>query len=491
MFAIRTELKTGKTRGGTTMAIHMETLTKEQIARIHELTLELLGKQGIVMLSDHAVDTFRAHGAKVDGNRVFIPAEMIEDAIRSTPSEFTVCARNREKDRKIGTGYAPALAPTGGVPMVQDETGQHTVTWDDFRTMLKLTQTSPVVNMACSGAIYPVEKNAHEAIQMMLYHTVNMTDLPLIGNTEYRSIAEDTVQIAKIATGMEEDKHFAVGICNSLSPMGWDGKMLDGIRTMAEHNQPVNISCCAMAGATAPIYLMGCVLEANAEVLAGIVYSQLLRPGLPVIYGTTSSVMDMQSMGLTLGTPEYTLISSSCAQMAHHYGIPFRSSGGLTDAKELDAQAGMESAANLICGFASDVNFMLQSVGIYQSFMTIGWDKWLLDEEIMARLLFIRKGIGEIPEDLLEVVSDGVEAGDFLGEPSTVTDFRSELYWPKLADRRSYKNWKDEKENFRGLAWAKVHERLDSYVQPELQPDVKAGLEKYLTGVMGHKLPTF
>ncbi len=473
------------------MAIHMETLTGEQIDRVHELTLELLANQGIVMLSDHAVDTFRAHGAKIDGNRVYIPADMVEDAIRSVPSAFTIHARNREKTRRIGIGHAPALAPTGGVPTVQDQSGQHTANWKDFRTMLKLTQTSHVVNMACSGALFPAEQDAHEAIQMMIYHTLNMTDMPLIGDTEYRSIAQDTIQMAKIATGMEEDKQFVVGICNSLSPMAWDGKMLDGIRTLAEHNQAVNISCCAMAGATAPIYLMGCVLEANAEVLAGIVYAQLIRPGVPVIYGTTSSVMDMKSMSLTLGTPEYALISSSCAQMAHHYGIPFRSSGGLTDAKELDAQAGMESGMNLTCGFASDVNFMLQSVGVYQSFMAIGWDKWLLDEEIMARLLFMRRGIGEIPEDLAEIIGDGVEAGDFLGEPSTVTDFRSELYWPKLADRRSYKNWKDEKGNFRELTWTKVQERLDAYVQPELAPDVKADLEKYLTGVMGHEIPEF
>ena len=109
----------------------------------------------------------------------------------------------------------------------------------------------------------------------------------------------------------------------------------------------------------------------------------------------------------------------------------------------------------------------------------------------MARLLFMRRGIGEIPEDLAEIIGDGVEAGDFLGEPSTVTDFRSELYWPKLADRRSYKNWKDEKGNFRELTWTKVQERLDAYVQPELAPDVKADLEKYLTGVMGHEIPEF
>ena len=94
-----------------------------------------------------------------------------------------------------------------------------------------------------------------------------------------------------------------------------------------------------MGGATAPVQLLGSIVQANAEVLGGLVYAQTVRPGTAVVYGTTSSVMDMGTMGLALGAPEYALISAGCAQMAKRYRLPYRGSGGLTDAKVLDGQA--------------------------------------------------------------------------------------------------------------------------------------------------------
>lgn len=196
-------------------------------------------------------------------------------------------------------------------------------------------------------------------------------------------------------------------------------------------------------------------------------------------------------MSLTIGTPEYVLISSACAQMAHYYGIPYRSSGSLTDAKELDAQAGMESAMNLTFGLCEGVDFMLQSVGIYESFMSLGFDKWILDEEILARIAYIRKGLGDIPEELPEIIHDGVAEGNYLCEPSTLEDFRDELYWPQISDRRDFKHWKDEKGNFRESVWDKVQQRLDSYICPGLPEDNKKDLEKYLMETMGHGLPNW
>lgn len=287
------------------MNIQIQSLTESQIQQVHEMTLQLLEGHGITMNGETVQETFKKHGAKVEGNRVHIPSKMVEDAIKSAPSEFLVTARDPKKSHVIGIGREPALVPTGGVPIVLDKNGdQDTATFDDFRNMLKLTHTSSILNFACSGSLYPTVPDQSDGILMMIYHTLLHTDKPLVGNCEGAAISNACIDMVERATGLGEDEHMVVAITNSISPMGWDGKMLDGIRTFAERNQPINITCCSMAGATAPIYLMGGIIQSNAEVLAGIVYSQLIRPGVPVIYGTTSSVVDMGSMSLTIGTPE-------------------------------------------------------------------------------------------------------------------------------------------------------------------------------------------
>ena len=473
------------------MKITVEVLTNRQIENIHDRTLQLLENRGIILHSEHARELFRQHGARVDAERVYIPEALINEAVRTAPPQFLLTARNRGKSIMIGPGHPPALCTSAGVSRIRDRSGTvRDADFNDFRLLQKLAQTSPCLNITTPGALFPAVGDPFEGILMMLYHTLTLTDLPVSGHSENEKNAEAALDLIRIATGCTEEKeYFSLGICNSLSPLAWDKNMLDGIRVYAQRNQPVNISCCAMAGATAPVYLYGAVLEANAEVLAGTAYAQLIRPGVPVVYGTTSSIMDMDSMSLALGTPEYTLISAACAQLAHYYGMPYRSSGGLTDAAELDAQAGMESAANLIFGLAEGVDFMLQGTGIYQSYLSMGFDKWIMDEEILSRLLYLKKGLAEPEDDLAEIFGEAEEEGGFLTIDSTVTGFRKEFYFPALTDRRSAVKKAAEGTGFEDLAWAEVDRREREYVCPKMDAQIKRDLTAYIEKTMRHSLP--
>jgi trimethylamine--corrinoid protein Co-methyltransferase len=285
--------------------------------------------------------------------------------------------------------------------------------------------------------------------------------------------------MARAAAGIG-GKPVIVAICNSLSPLAWDERMLEGIRVFAERNQPINISCCSMSGATAPVQLAGSIVQANAEVLGGLLYAQLVAPGTPVIYGTTSSVMDMGAMGLALGAPEYTLISAGCAQMAARYKLPYRGGGGLTDAKILDGQAMSESAWNLVYSLSEGVHFMLQSVGVLESFMSASFDKWVADEEVILRHQRLARGLGPWPEDLMETLSQGLAAGGYLKLKSTLKKFRTEFYRPRLGDRRSFEIWKSAGRDYRAEAWALVRKRLESYAPPPLAPEAKEAMRAVL-----------
>ena len=470
------------------MRISMQALTPAQVETIHEQTLELLWNHGIELNCEDARETFIKHGARVEGNQVYIPPKLVEDAVKSAPSRFTLHARDTKKTIEVGKGCRVAVLACSGIPNVVDESGkQHQATFDHYRDMLRMTQTSPVISVANSGSLYPASISSQHSLYLQMLLTLSMTDLPFLGQTEGRTVSKDCIEFARISTGIN-DKVVAVGICNSLSPMAWDKTMLEGIRAYAEEGQVTNISCCSLAGATGPIYLMGGILQANAEVLAGITYSQLVRTGAPVIYGTTSSVMDMRSMGLSLGTPEYSLISTGCSQMAAFYDVPFRGGGGLSDSKSVDAQAGIEAALNLMVSMNNGIDFMIQGIGVLEAYMSMSLSKWVMDEDIVLRIKRVQGGLGEYPEDLTQVIADGFEAGNYLGHESTMMEFRTELFQPMLADRRGYELWSADGKTYNDMANECVKRRLELYELPEIDSGAKRQIESIVEKRLGYSI---
>jgi trimethylamine--corrinoid protein Co-methyltransferase len=471
------------------MRLTLEALTPAEIEKIHEATVELLGRVGLAFKSGPALELFRRRGFRTEGDRVFLEARQLEEALAAAPSEVVVAARDPQKTITIGPGRPPAVLGCSGVASVVDEAGrQRPAEFDDHKDMLRLSQTSPVLNMAASNSLYPTWPDPDQALLLQVYLALVMTDKPLVGQTEGAAVSEASIELARRAVG-REDVPVLAGICNSLSPMAWDARMLEGVETYARLGQALNISCCSMCGATSPVHLLGAVLEANAEVLGGLVYAQLIAPGTPVIYGTTSSVMDMASMSLALGAPEYSLISVGCAQMAARYGLPFRGGGGLTDSRVLDAQAGVESAWNLLVTLNAGTSFMLQGLGVLESFMAASFDKWILDEEIVARLQRLARGFGEWPQDLIETVAEGTAAGGFLKLKSTLKNFRKEFYRPVLGDRRSFAAWREHDGDLSRQAWELVRKRLAAYERPQTLPEVLRDLADVFRRRTGSELP--
>ncbi|MDR3135750.1 MAG: trimethylamine methyltransferase family protein [Deltaproteobacteria bacterium] len=471
------------------MRVTLEALSPSEIENAHQATLDILAESGLAFMSEAALETFRHNGFSVDGQRVRFTQGQIEAALSTAPGKFSLTSRNPGRGLALGLGEKPVLLSASGVPKIIDRDGsQRAVNFGDYRDMLKLTQTSPVLGMSNSGALYPEHGNPELALYLMVYHTLAMTDMPLVGQSEGQKLSAYSIDMAQAASGIT-DKPVMVGVCNSLSPMAWDSRMLEGIKAFAERGQALNVSCCAMCGATAPVYAIGAIVQANCEVLGGLAYSQLVRPGTPVIYGTTSSVMDMGTMGLALGAPEYTLVSVGCAQMASRYGLPYRGGGGLTDAKELDAQAGLESAWNLVFSYFEGVHFMLQAVGVMESFMSVAFDKWVLDEEIVSRALRLSQGLGPFPADLAETFRQGIEASGYLKLKSTLRGFRKEFYRPTLGDRRNFESYRQKGSNLQKDAWDLVEGRLAGYQRPAIEARALADMGKIFEKATGQPAP--
>jgi trimethylamine--corrinoid protein Co-methyltransferase len=284
--------------------------------------------------------------------------------------------------------------------------------------------------------------------------------------------------MARIAAGLESGAagNSCMGIVNSLSPLGWDGKMLGSMGVFARERQPLVVAACAMSGATSHISLAGTLVSTNAEVLAGIVYMQLLAPGTPVIYGNTSGIADMETLSLSVGAPECTLLAAGAAALARYYHLPCRTGGGLCDGAFLDMQAGAESMLNLLNTVLCDADFILQALGVTESFLSISYEKWLFDEELLDKAWRFRRGIEAPVETLVDEITEAMEAEDgFLGHESTVNRFRGEFLFPLLSGRGGA----DQKDIIAAASELRARRLLD-YVQPSLPADAEAALRRFI-----------
>jgi trimethylamine--corrinoid protein Co-methyltransferase len=197
-----------------------------------------------------------------------------------------------------------------------------------------------------------------------------------------------------------------------------------------------------MAGSTGPVTLAGLLAMQNAELLAGIVLTQWISPGMPVVFGSTSTNIEMKSGALCIGSPELSQMVAAHAQLARRYGIPSRSGGSLTDASFPDAQAGFESMMALLTTANSGVDFVLHAAGILSAYLAFSYEKFVLDDELCGMIRHLHQGIVVEPATLAYDVAAGVgPGGNYLMETHTVKRCRKEFWKPDLCDRSGLEAW--------------------------------------------------
>jgi trimethylamine--corrinoid protein Co-methyltransferase len=237
-----------------------------------------------------------------------------------------------------------------------------------------------------------------------------------------------------------------------------------------------------MAGSTGPITLAGVLAQQNAELLSGIVLTQLVKPGLPVLYGSTSTNIDMKTGGLAIGSPELSLCIAAHGQLARKYGLASRAGGALTDSSTLDAQAGYESLFSLYTTLNSGIDFVLHAAGIISSYLAFSYEKFVMDDELCGMLRHFRKGLEVSPETLaVDVIKKIGHEGHFLGESHTIKRCRTEFWLPDIGDRSGLEAWwGGEQQDTADRCTARWKELLGSYQEPDLDKTLEKQLDDYL-----------
>jgi trimethylamine--corrinoid protein Co-methyltransferase len=465
-----------------------ESLTNEQVEQIHETSIQILTQIGVEFGYPPALDIFKKSGAKVEGQRVFFSGKLIEEQINKAPGKFRLYARDPEKDVIIG-GDNAVFTPGYGAPFVTDlNSNRRKGTLKDFVNFVKLTGAS-INQDICSGMVIEPNDVPHEIRHaQMLYTAMKYSDKCFMGSAMGEQAARDSIRMASILFGSEAqlaEKPRFISILCSLSPLKYDLRMLGALMEYAKAGQPQLISSLSIAGATGPVTLAGNLALQNAEILAGIVLTQLVREGTPVIFAGVSSNAEMRSGSLSIGSPEMAMNTAATAQLARYYNLPSRSGGAVCDAKVPDAQAAYESMASLLMAQVCGINFVLHAAGILDTYNCMSYEKFIIDDEMCGIVKRIKKGFKVNDVTLgLNTIKEAGPGGHFLDKDHTFENFREELYQPTLSNRDDFEGWyaKGSPQSME-VANKKYKEILESYEVPELSPDVDKDLQKFIENI--------
>ncbi|MEM9247212.1 MAG: trimethylamine methyltransferase family protein [Pseudomonadota bacterium] len=466
----------------------LEVLTTEALEIIEANADTVLEEIGVAFPENPAaLERWRKAGADVQGDRVRIPRGLARSLCATAPRQFTQHARNPERNVEIG-GRNLVLAPVYGPPFVRDAAGgRRYATLEDFQNFVKLAYMSKWLHHSggtvCEPTDVPVNKRHYD----MLRAHMTLSDKPFMGSVTEPSRARDSVQMADILFGSEngaglQGRAAMVSLININSPMTFDNVMMGALEVYAEAGQACIISPFIVGGAMAPVSVMGTLTQVLAEVLAGVAYSQLIRPGAPVICGAFVTSIDMNSGAPTFGTPEAAQITYGAGQLARRLGLPYRSAGSFNGSKMPDAQAAYETANSLNAGLLSGVNFMLHAAGWLEGGLVASFEKFVMDADQLGILHKLAAGVPTDEEaqamDALREVGPG---GHFLGCAHTQRHFQSAFWRTDLLDYKPFETWEDEGQRTTdALASERVAKLLAEYQAPALDPAIREALDAYI-----------
>ena len=427
---------------------------------------------------------FKAAGADSQGSRIRFPKGLARQLCKTAPAAYTQHARNPARNVEIG-GKHTVFAPVYGSPFVHDiDKGRRYGTIEDFRNFVKLSYTSPWMHHSGGTVCEPVDVPVNKRHLDMIYAHMAYSDKPFMGSVTLPERAADTVAMCEILFGREFIHNHTVctSLINANSPMVWDSTMLGAAEAYAANNQASIITPFILSGAMSPVTVAATLSQVLAEVMTGVAFTQLIRPGSPVIFGTFVSTISMQSGAPTFGTPEAAHAIFGAAQLARRMNLPFRTGGSLCASKRPDAQAAYESANTLMPTLMAGTNFVLHAAGWMEGGLASSYEKFVMDcDQLGAMHNFCQAvDISENGQGLsaLREVSPG---GHFLGCAHTQANFENAFYRFQLHDNNSVEQW--EAEGSREMhvrantAWKKM---LADYQQPTLDQGLDEALQEFI-----------
>ena len=457
-------------------------LSEDDAARIAEAAFEILEKSGVAAYSDTAYRTLTEAGAEGDDETriVRLPRSMVEDAVDSNPSSVTLYSRDGEFDCRLEGSRVHYGTGGTAIYVLDPETGRRRPSrTEDVILNARLVDLLENIHLFTIN-VFPNDIEEKDDIDVnRFFHALDHTRKHVMGGIYSMAGCKRVVEMAEMIAGGAEalrQRPFVSFITLIISPFKIDKEYGEICCYLAAEGLPVVVPTEPICGTTSPITLASNVLTHTAETLAGITLVQSVRKGAPGICGSVGSITDLRTMDHLGGPIERAMIHAAVSQMSQYFDIPLYSTGGTSDAKEVDVQAAYESAMSSLLVAMSGANYIHDIAGLMEADLTVSYEKLVMDNEILGMCQRVLRGI-EVDDDRLGtgLIIEKGPAQDFLAEEHTIRYMRSEFFQPRLANRekRGAYTAADSalaraKEQVRQVRAAEPESRLDAAVRTRI-----------------------
>jgi trimethylamine--corrinoid protein Co-methyltransferase len=469
----------------TNPKLNLNILTPQEVQRIHEATLAIIEKVGVRFPSRRALEIWEAHGAAVDHEKMIVRVKphIIEDALKTCPPIYTLCARDPQQDCPMDGNHVFLGTDGCGVEVIDIHTQQRrTSVLQDVADIARLADATEEIGfhwVALSAQDKPaVTRGLHEIKALWENSTKHVQSESIYNEREARSAIEMAAAVAGSKEALRKRPVLSLMQC-SAPPLGHDGGSLDAALVAAEYGVPTGFMTMAANLTTGPATLAGNLAVGNAEVISATALLQLAYPGAPVFYAAAQTASDPRTGAYTGGGPEDFLYGAATNVLADFYNIPLSMGSFATGAKEPNWQAGLENSLStfMACVVMSD---MLLGVGFLHGSRIWSYAQMMLDCEIFSIIHKMMQGIVVDDETLaLEAIANVGPGGNFLSQKHTRQHMR-ELFLPQFMDRRPYGEWETRKDDARDWALEKARKILTAHQPDEMDPHISVELQKII-----------
>jgi trimethylamine--corrinoid protein Co-methyltransferase len=422
----------------------MQIINDDQIREIHLASLEVLERTGIKMTHPRGVELLDGAGARVEGDRVRIPAWLVEDAIQKAPSRIVLGKRNGERSVFLEgdkSWFGPSLDCIDYLDPVTDRRVRFTS--DHCRITAAIADALP--NFHWTMTIGMAHDQPPEiADRVIARQALAYCEKPLVFCCNDAQSERDIYEMALLICGGRENFEKAplvVQYSEPISPLEYYDPAVEKMLFTVEHGIPLINFPAPQAGGSAPATFAGTIVQGSAESLSGLVLAQVARPGAPFIYGAFATIMDMRTSVFSYGAPEMALMVGAMAQMAQYYQLPFFGTAGSTDAKFCDAQAATEAAVQCLTAAAIGSGLVHDCSSWLDHGSLVSPAFMVFVNELLYNVHQLMNGIPVTRETLAVDVIDEVGPGKhYLQHKHTLKHFRNVRY-SKLFERMIYGQW--------------------------------------------------
>lgn len=470
----------------------LKLLSTNNVEEIHDHSLTILEKVGVIVKNDDATLSLRNAGCEVDSNKkiVRMPRGLVKECLaKRSASNLKLYDREGNHKQIIGNDNVIFNPGSCAVYFSDHKTGETRRPLSrDLVDLVRLVDALKNIH-AQSTAIVPSDVPKEVSDLYRLYLVLKNSTKSIITGAFTKRGLIDMKHLLEVVAGGEDklmDKPMAIfDVCPS-SPLVWSDTACQNLIDCARFDIPAEIIPAPQMGATSPITLEGTVVQSNAEFLSGLVISQVTKPGAPVIYGGSPTTFDMKRLSSCLGSIENMMVACAAAQVAKYYRLPCHAYLGLSDSKMLDAQSGIETSSGIILAVLTGIN-VVSGPGMLMFENCQSLEKLVIDNEICGMALRLADGLTLDDErGALEVITKVGPGGHYLAEKHTRKWLETERFLPSdVIDRLTEEA--EKKQGSRDMI-SRARETVDStlteHVPEPLPLDIENDLRKVLKGIM-------